>query len=173
MTGVRPEQLEEKANRQEAFLLEFAVLGNIKKSADKVGMPRRNTVVRWRESDPEFARRFDEAAEEAADLLEHEAYRRAVEGFERPVYQGGKLVGHERQYSDTLLCRLLEARRPSTWSRKYDVRSQITTTVKLELTEVEQAAIARAYLGLPEDAAVSQLSLATIQEITADSEESG
>ena len=173
MPGARPEQLAQKAERQEAFLLHFGVLGNIEKSCELVGMPRSQRVYNWRDSDPEFAQRFKEAERKAADLLEHEAYRRAVEGFERPVYQGGKQVGTTTEYSDTLLCRLLEARRPSTWSRKYDVRSQITTTVKLELTEGEQAAIARAYLGLPEDQAVSQLTsggldpVATIQEITA------
>jgi hypothetical protein len=44
--------------------------------------------------------------------LEDEAVRRAYEGVERPVFQGGKQVGVVREYSDTLLIFLLKALRP-------------------------------------------------------------
>ena len=47
-----------------------------------------------------------------ADMLEDEAVRRAKDGVERPVYQGGKLVGHVQEYSDTLLIFLLKGARP-------------------------------------------------------------
>ena len=49
----------------------------------------------------------------ARDNLEAEAYRRAVEGVERPVYQGGRLVGTVREYSDSLLTIMLRARHPA------------------------------------------------------------
>ncbi len=55
-----------------------------------------------------------------ADLLEDEAVRRAKDGVEEPVYQGGKLVGHVQKYSDTLLIFLLKGAKPE----KFRERSQ-------------------------------------------------
>lgn len=62
--------------------------------------------------DPEFAEQVCQAVEAGTDVLEDEARRRAFEGVEKPVYQGGKLVGTVREYSDTLLIFLLNGRRP-------------------------------------------------------------
>ena len=36
------------------------------------------------------------------------AYERAVNGWDEPIIQGGKLVGHKRRYSDVLLKLLLQ-----------------------------------------------------------------
>lgn len=68
--------------------------------------------------DPEFAEQVRAAEEAATARLEEAAMRRAVDGVDRPVYQQGKLVGHEKVYSDHLLMRLLEARDPSRYSPK-------------------------------------------------------
>jgi hypothetical protein len=46
----------------------------------------------------------------------------------RPIYQGGKLVGHDVVYSDNLLLALLKARRPE----KYRDRQLIEHRVTLE-----------------------------------------
>jgi hypothetical protein len=70
------------------------------------------TIYRHRAKDGKFAAAWERALEDAADVLELEARRRAVRGTERPVYQGGKLVGHVTEYSDTLLMFLLRAARP-------------------------------------------------------------
>lgn len=48
--------------------------------------------------------------------------RRAVEGYQRPVYQKGELVGHETVYSDNMLLTLLRARAPDVYSERRDVR---------------------------------------------------
>ena len=52
------------------------------------------------------------------DVLEDEAVRRAKEGVEEPVYQGGKLVGHVQKYSDTLLIFLLKGAKPQKYGDK-------------------------------------------------------
>jgi hypothetical protein len=41
-----------------------------------------------------------------------EAWRRAVKGCRKPVYQGGQLVGYVREFSDLLLIFLIKAARP-------------------------------------------------------------
>ena len=70
------------------------------------------TLKNFRESVPEFDEAVREAGEEAADALEEEAYRRARDGVEKPVFQKGIQVGAIREYSDVLLMFLLRARRP-------------------------------------------------------------
>ena len=72
----------------------------------------RGTLYRWLKEDPEFREAFEKSREEAAQLVEDEAARRAYEGVERPVYQGGEEVDAVREYSDTLLIFLLKGARP-------------------------------------------------------------
>jgi len=82
-------------------------------------------IYTLRNNDPAFRQAWDEAEEIAADRLEQEAWRRAVEGFEEPVVSAGKLVLDEdgnavmiRRYSDLLLIRLLQAHRPQKFDRR-------------------------------------------------------
>lgn len=72
----------------------------------------RRTAYEWREQDEEFRHAWDDAVEEGTDRLEDEAHRRARDGVNKPIYQGGKRVGEIREYSDTLTIFLLKARRP-------------------------------------------------------------
>lgn len=84
------------------------------------GVPRRTAYDR-RESDEQFAAAWDEALEAAADVLEAEAVRRAVQGVEKPVYQGGEMVGTVQEYSDTLLIFLLKGNRPEKFRERHTV----------------------------------------------------
>ncbi len=71
-------------------------------------------LTRWRK-DPEFLEAEARAREEAADLLESEAFRRAHDGVTKRKFAGGgeNLVEYEEQvYSDTLLMFLLKGRKP-------------------------------------------------------------
>ena len=49
------------------------------------------------------------------------ARRRAAEGTLKPVYQGGKLVGEIREFSDTLLIFLLKGKRPEVYRENVKV----------------------------------------------------
>jgi hypothetical protein len=93
------------------FLKALAETGNVGASARLAGIGR-TAVFRHRHNDPIFAEAWDDAIDEAADLLEAEAWRRAVKGTEKPVYQGGVLVGHIQEYDTTLLIFLLKGIRP-------------------------------------------------------------
>lgn len=59
-------------------------------------MPRRS-LYRWRHADPDFAREWDDAWEQGADLLEQVAYERAVNGSDQLLIfllKGQKLAIH-------------------------------------------------------------------------------
>lgn len=78
----------------------------------------RSTAYDARNAHEDFAAAWDAAIEEAADLLELEARRRAHDGIEEPVFGSGGTgvgtveVGTIRKYSDTLLIFLLKGARP-------------------------------------------------------------
>lgn len=109
-----------KAARQDAFLAAFGGCGNISTAAKLTEIDRKEHY-RWLESDPAYAERFKGATEEAADALEHEARRRAVEGVEEPVgWFQGQPGGYVKKYSDTLLIFLLKGARPEKYRERYE-----------------------------------------------------
>jgi hypothetical protein len=104
--------------RQEQFLKALAETGSVATSAALAGTSR-TRVYELRKVDQEFAGAWEDAEEIAADRLEGEARRRAVEGVEEPLVSAGKLVRDENgqpitvtRYSDNLLLALLKAHRP-------------------------------------------------------------
>lgn len=102
--------------KQRAFLAAYAKCGNLTAAAELAKTSRRNHYD-WLAKD-EYRAAFDAAHEEACDVLETEARRRAVEGTERPVYQGGKQVGKVREFSDVLLIFLLKGARPEKYRER-------------------------------------------------------
>lgn len=109
----------QREGRQTAFLAAYAKTGNITVAANKAGI-NRGTHYEWVESDPDYAERFQDAGEEAADYLEAEARRRAVVGVEEPVgWYKGEPGGTVRKYSDTLLIFLLKGLRPEKFRERH------------------------------------------------------
>ena len=106
--------------KKEAFLAAYAVTCSISGAA-KAARINRGTHYDWLQADPEYKAKFERAQEVAIQALEDEAVRRAYEGVERPVYQGGEKVGVIREYSDTLLIFLLKGLRPAKYRERYDV----------------------------------------------------
>lgn len=125
---------------KKSFLEAFARIGIVTPAAAEIGISRQ-TVYDWRKADPEFAAEMDAACEESTDLMEQEAHRRGVAGYDKPVYQGGVLVGTIREHSDTLLIFMLKARRPETYRDKPPVTidSNAAGGVQIYLPERKEA----------------------------------
>lgn len=81
----------------------------------------RASAYEWRAADPEFSAAWDEAVEEGTDRMEDEAYRRAVQGTTKPIYQSGQRVGEVQEYSDTLMIFMMKARRPQKYKDRVAV----------------------------------------------------
>ncbi len=121
----RPEQkLHSTKYRQDRYLKARAKRGTLSAGC-RAARVSPHTVYRWREEDQadgytaeEFSLLERQIVEEFADRLEEEAERRAVQGVVEPVYQGGKLVGKVRKYSDTMLAMLLNGARPEKYQRQ-------------------------------------------------------
>lgn len=97
--------------KQEKFLDVLRETCNVSEAARTSGAGRR-TVYEWREKDEAFAAEWDEAEQEAADKLEREAWRRAVEGTDKPVTFQGVITATYKEYSDRMLELLLKAHKP-------------------------------------------------------------
>ncbi|MEQ8847564.1 hypothetical protein [Botrimarina sp.] len=97
---------------QRNFLAAFALAGSVRR-AEKAARASRRSHSRWMATDPDYAEAFEQTRRVASDMLEEEARRRAVEGWEEPIFQNGKQVGVKRRYSDTLLIFLLKGNNPA------------------------------------------------------------
>lgn len=99
------------------FCKHLAETCNVTKSAGMIGASRQQMHY-LRRRDKDFAKDWASAIEEATDTLEAAARGRAIDGHERPIYQGGKLVGTETVYSDRMTEILLKAHRPEKFREK-------------------------------------------------------
>lgn len=119
------------------FLASLAENGNITLAAREAGVSRQ-AAYNAKEADESFAAAWVEAEEIAADLLEEEARKRAVDGTPEPVYYKGQMVGAVRRYSDNLLMFLLRARRPERFRDRSEVKHSggvgVTLTELLKLS---------------------------------------
>jgi len=111
-----------RSSRQKsAFLAQYAKQGNITRAAEAAHIDRR-LVYHWREQDPSFAERMIDAEAQATEVLEAEAWRRAVEGspYRRTSYWRGEPVGvdEKTEYSDSLMQLLLKSRAPDKYRDK-------------------------------------------------------
>ena len=102
------------------FLEQLALTANISQSCRAAGISRRGCYAA-RETNKRFATLWAAGVEQAADRLEEEAWRRAVEGIERPVWRGGAQVGTTIERSNQLLIFLLRGLRPSRYDRTVHV----------------------------------------------------
>lgn len=100
-----------------AALAEVPVIAHACKAAGV----NRVTAWRAREADPEFAKAWDDAMEEGIDRAEQEAFRRAVVGYEKPVWYKGELVGTETVHSDALLALILKGRRKKLYAERTEL----------------------------------------------------
>ena len=96
---------------QTQFLDQIAAGQSVRASATAAGINPR-LPYSWRKLDTAFAAAWSAAEEAGTDVIEEEAFRRAVTGVEKPVYRGGEVVGHVADYSDAMLMFLLKSRRP-------------------------------------------------------------
>jgi len=108
---------EQRIDAQEKFLRTFSMTANVRAACMSAGIAR-STMYAWQETDQEFSLKFNIASEEANDVIRAELFRRAVQGYEKPVVSMGNMVYNdgkplmERVYSDSLLSLLAKSRMP-------------------------------------------------------------
>lgn len=125
------------------FLAALRETGNVRAACDAVGIER-STAYDRKNSNPDFEKAWGKALDDAADLLEQEARRRAHEGVRRLKFDRGRLITIpledaegkpvldkennpvmvpyvEHEYSDTLLIFLLKGAKPEKYRDRHEV----------------------------------------------------
>lgn len=122
---------------QAAFLAAYAETGIITSAAQTAGV-NRTTIYEWQEHDETFALRFKQAEAVSNEVIRAEIHRRAVTGWDEPVYQLAKYAGVVRKYSDTLL--IFEAKRRMP---EYRDKQQVEISGQLDINTLAAEADAR------------------------------
>jgi hypothetical protein len=135
--------------RQERFVKALGETG-IVSAAVAIAGTSRTRVYELRKHDSGFASAWDEAEEQAADALEAEAWRRAVDGVPEPLVSAGRVVRDDdgqplaiRRYSDNLLLALLKARRPEKFKDRAVVEHDLADGLADRLEAARQRALAQ------------------------------
>ena len=98
--------------KKKRFLDLLRTNANVTLSARAVDISR-VTAYEHKHDDPEFGDAWDTAVDEAVDMLEEEARRRAFDGVDEPIgFWQGESNTTVKRYSDTLAIFLLKAHRP-------------------------------------------------------------
>jgi hypothetical protein len=115
--------------KERAYLLTLSWCGNVTLAAKAAGVDR-SMIYKWRNGvagrpndhgDEAFRAAEKIAKEMAADRLEEEAWRRAVDGVDEPVgFYRGEPGAWVKRYSDTLLIFLLKGLRPEKYRERYE-----------------------------------------------------
>ena len=103
----------EHTGKKKRFLIAFAASGgNVARAATAAGTARSNHYE-WLKLDAKYKAAFEELELQAAQVMEDEGRRRALEGTLKGVYYKGSLVDFEVEYSDRILIQMLKARHPA------------------------------------------------------------
>lgn len=124
--------------QRKRFLEHLAKGWTVHASCDAAGIVRQS-LYKVRGRDEAFADEWDNAIEAGVQALEQEAIRRGAFGVERPVYQGGELVGHVTEYSDNLLTFMLRAKRPHLYRERHEHKHEHRGTVALQLDRLSDS----------------------------------
>lgn len=133
---------------QKAFLAALAETGIVTRAAEAAGVET-STVYSLREVDEAFADAWRIARESAADRMEAEALRRAVDGVDEPVFGSGGVgvgsvkVGSIRRYSDTLLIFLLKGIRPDKYRERRELSGKVDGSLEVKNIADLVAAVAK------------------------------
>lgn len=123
---------------RQGFLEAFEDEGMVSKACQVVGVSRQ-AVYAERQRNEEFAVAWADVEERVVERMEHEAYRRAVEGVEKPLVSAGRHVTNVTEYSDSLLQFLLKARRPERYRENVKVEhaGAIAQRVQVDLSKLD------------------------------------
>lgn len=122
--------------KQARFLHAFAQTGLDRDGCQAAGVTA-FALRDWRARNETFALLYDAAFREASDRIEREVIRRAVDGWDEPVYQGGKRVGHIRRYDSNLLALLLKGRKSQYREQRLN-QTLNTTTNNVAMVPIER-----------------------------------
>ena len=122
---------------QKKFIENLRNTANVRLACLVTGVSRQ-TPYQARARDADFAAQMDDAMEDACDLLEAEAWRRAYKGVTRKVFYKDKHIDTVKDYSDGLLTLLLKRHRPAQFRDHFSIVPRVPSASEIEMERIEQ-----------------------------------
>jgi len=104
------------------FFAHLSETADVSAAAARAGLSR-SAVRQWRAQDADFAHGWSEAIAQARETLELQLLARAISGEQRTLYYGGKPVGEQVEYNDSLAMFFLRAYLPHTYGTQKETRA--------------------------------------------------
>lgn len=82
----------------------------------------------WMRDDPKIEAAINDAIDTGATVLEHHMIKRATVGWKEPVFYKDEQIGSKRKFSDALLIKALESRKPDMYGKRMDVNQNVSIT---------------------------------------------
>lgn len=120
---------------QSPFIEALRNSANVRYACERVSITRQS-AYEYRDRHPKFAKQWDDAIEDAVDVLEAEAWRRSMEGTLRPIFYKGTQCGAVKEYSDGLHALLLKAHRPKKFGERLGISDADGNTLPVRVREV-------------------------------------
>ncbi len=134
--------------KKRAYLEGLAMTPSFGEAARLAGISARTGWNYRSEASGRFSELLEVALQMGLRRAEDEGWRRGVEGWEEPVYQGGKLVGTKLVKSDTMLIFMLKAGKPEKYRERHEISGPGGKAIQIEdlsgLSDKELAAKAAA-----------------------------
>jgi len=105
--------------RVAVFLENLASYAHVSEAAKAAGL-NRMALYKYKKDDAGFSQAWDDAYALGMEALEEEALRRANKGVKKAVYYKGRVVGHDRIYSDVLAMFMLKGAKPEKYRERHE-----------------------------------------------------
>lgn len=113
--------------------------GNVSLSARMISSSR-SAIYAFAAKNPAFQQSMKEAINEAREFLLGEAWRRALNGVERPVWYRGERIGTQVERSDSLLNTLIKGYYPELGDRNCgDSKNELLIPDSADLTKLSDS----------------------------------
>lgn len=111
------------AQQKEKFLAKLmSSAGNVSKASRAIKISR-NTAYDHKKIDADFSQAWENVIDAVADAMEEELHRRAVKGYQEPVFYKGEMIAKVRKFSDRLLEFGLKGKRPDVYRDRIDINN--------------------------------------------------
>lgn len=109
---------------QAAFLRVYVKTASVTKAADEVGV-HRTTHYDWLDSSEAYAVAFRACKPAMKNAILAPLIERLAEGWDEPVFQDGKIIGHKRKFDNTNAMKMLAKLSPDEYGEKVEIDASI------------------------------------------------
>lgn len=121
------------SQEKQKFLQKLAQnLGNVSKAATAAKISR-SAAYLYKDKDADFSKAWDDIEAAVADAMEQEMVRRAIKGYQEPVFYKGQMIAKIRKFSDRLLEFGLKGKRPEVYRERFDITQNVTGSLDVNL----------------------------------------